>query len=132
MFLQIKLPAFIITVLNPLTKANTPLVLIILGLYLNFTGIRQYAKGIGSILSLRYISGIVVGAIVFLFIPFDNLTKTMVILALINPVGLAMIAYSVYFNYDSKFAGTLINVSNVISFIFIWGITILSINYHIL
>ena len=127
----IVLPSIIKGGVETLAAANTPLVLILLGLYLNFKFEKQQILKVFSVLSLRYTFGILVGVLLFIFLPLDICARIILLIALILPIGLITIPYSIHFNYDTKLAGALVNGSNIISFIFIWIILFSTTFYNI-
>jgi Predicted permeases len=119
-------PSGIIDISKIISKANAPLSLLLLGIYLNFSIDKGYWKNIIKILSLRYTIGLAIGAALFLLLPFDSLFRYTLLIGFILPIGSAVIPYAVQFNYDEKLVGTLCNITIIISFIMIWAIISLS------
>lgn len=119
-------PSTLIDISKIISKANMPLSLILLGVYLNFSFDKSYWKNIIKVLSLRYIIGLAVGVSLFLLLPFDSLFRYTLLIGFILPIGSAVIPYAIQFNYDEKLVGTLCNITIVVSFIMIWAIISLS------
>ncbi|MFW9820833.1 MAG: AEC family transporter, partial [Candidatus Thorarchaeota archaeon] len=88
---------------------------------LNFRFERKQWKNILKVLIIRYSFGLVIGLILFFTLPFDQLYRGILAIALILPIGLAIIPFAVEFSYSEKrFAGTLANLTIIISFILVW------------
>lgn len=119
-------PSVIIDISKIVSKANAPLSLLLLGVYLNFSFDKIYWKSIIKVVSLRYIIGLVVGLTLFLLLPFDSLFRYTLLIGFILPIGSAVIPYAIQFDYDERFVGTLCNITILISFIMIWCIISLS------
>lgn len=105
-----------------ISKANAPLSLLLLGVYLSFSFDKGYWKNIIKVLSLRYTIGLAIGAALFLLLPFDSLFRYTLLIGFILPIGSAVIPYAVQFNYDERLVGTICNITIIISFIMIWAI----------
>ncbi|MFX0021069.1 MAG: AEC family transporter [Candidatus Hermodarchaeota archaeon] len=119
--LNIVLPLFVIDLLDVLSRANMALTLLLLGVFLNFKFERKQWKNISKVLIIRYSFGLVIGLILFFTLPFDQLYRGILAIALILPIGLAIIPFAVEFDYSEKrFAGTLANLTIIISFILVW------------
>lgn len=119
-------PSVIIDISKVVSKANAPLSLLLLGVYLNFSFGKSYWKNIIKVISLRYIIGLAIGAALFILLPFDSLFRYTLLIGFILPIGSAVIPYAVQFNYDERLVGTLCNITIIISFIMIWTIISLS------
>ncbi|MFX0144125.1 MAG: AEC family transporter [Candidatus Hodarchaeota archaeon] len=128
-FLNIALPLFVRDLLDVLSRANMALTLLLLGIFLNFRFERKQWKNIIKVLIIRYSFGLVIGLVLFYSLPFDQLYRGILTIALILPIGLAIIPFAVEFEYsEKKFAGTLANLTIIISFILVW-IVILSLGF---
>ena len=114
------LPGMVMDISKILSKSNMPLTLILLGVYLNFSFETMYWKIIIKALCTKYITGLLVGAMLYFIMPFDLLFRHTVLLSAILPIPIVMIPYAIQFNYDQKFIGTLINMTIIISFILSW------------
>ncbi|MBC2582023.1 AEC family transporter [Clostridium sp. DJ247] len=119
-------PSGIIEICAILGRANMPLSLLLLGIYLNFSIDAKYKINIIKILSMRYFIGILVGVLLFVLMPFDSLFRYTLLIGLILPIGMAVIPFSIQFKYDEQFVGTLSNITIIVSFILVWIIVALS------
>jgi len=120
-FLNIQFPLFVSDLLDILSRANMALTLLLLGIFLNFKFEKTQWKNIIKVLVIRYSFGLVIGLILFFTLPFDQLYRGILAIALILPIGLAIIPFTVEFEYsEQKFAGTVANLTIVISFILVW------------
>lgn len=118
----LQLPTVIVDVAGVISKANLPLSLILLGIFLDFSLDKSYFKKIIKYLTLRYVVGLSIGLLAFFFLPFDNMFRYTILLALILPMSLSALVYAVQFNYDKKLIGTVSNLTILISFVLLWGI----------
>ena len=120
--LGLQLPTVVLDVAGVISKANMPLSLVLLGIFLNFSIDKGYFKKILKYLTLRYVVGLSIGLFVFFFSPFDNMFRYTILIALILPMSFSAIVYAVQFNYDKKLIGTVSNLTILISFVLLWGI----------
>ncbi len=118
----LQLPTVVLDVAGGISKANMPLSLVLLGIFLNFSIDKSYFKKIIKYLTLRYVVGLSIGLFVFFFLPFDNMFRYTILLALILPMSFSALVYAVQFNYDKKLIGTVSNLTILISFVLLWGI----------
>lgn len=126
--LNLFIPIFITDVLDVLGKANSALTLLLLGIFLNFQFQKSKWKKIIKILVIRYSFGLSIGLILFFLLPFNIIYRGILLIALILPIGLAIIPYAVEFEYDEELAGITINLSIIISFFLMW-LLILTLNF---
>jgi len=125
-FLNINFPLFVSDLLDVLSRANMALTLLLLGIFLNFKFERSQWKNIVKVFVIRYSFGLVIGLLLFFILPFDLLYRGILAIALILPIGLAIIPFAVEFDYsDKKFAGTIANFTIIISFILVWIVILL-------
>ncbi|MFX0070890.1 MAG: AEC family transporter, partial [Candidatus Hermodarchaeota archaeon] len=104
-FSGVTIPLFCMDLLDILSRANTALSLLLLGIYLNFRFEKSEWSTIIKVLAIRYTFGLLIGLILFFYLPFDqfsHLFRIIVAVSLILPVGLAVIPFSVEFEYDQK------------------------------
>ncbi|MBD8070113.1 AEC family transporter [Bacillus sp. PS06] len=116
------LPSFIIEVSGIISLANMPMALLLLGIYLNFRFEKSYKTLALKFLAIRYGVGLVLGLILFFILPFGDMFKYTVLIGLILPTSVSVLPYSVEFDYDRKFVGTVSNLTILISFFLLWGI----------
>jgi len=122
-FSGIVIPSFFSELLDILARANSALALLLLGVFLHFKFGKAEWFSIIKVLVLRYGVGLLVGLALFFLLPpstFNHLFRMIVCLALILPVGLAVIPFSVENGYDQKLVTMVVNLTIIISFAFIW------------
>jgi predicted permease len=122
------IPAFFSDMITIISYANTPLSLLLLGIYLDFSFKKSEWLNIIKVIILRYMMGISIGLLLFFFLPKDNFThliRLIIMISLILPVGLAVIPFSVEFEYDQELTTMITNISILISFVLIWIIILL-------
>ncbi|WP_407270923.1 AEC family transporter [Radiobacillus sp. PE A8.2] len=115
-----KLPSTVLEVSGIISQANMPLCLLLLGIYLNFRFDKRNIQLITKFLSIRYFFGLVIGLSLFWLLPVDDMFRYTLLVSFILPTSTASIAYSVEFGYDTKFVGTISNLTMIISFILVW------------
>ncbi|MEM5009598.1 AEC family transporter [Niallia taxi] len=118
----LSLPGKVIDITSVISKANMPLSLLLLGIYLNFSFQKSYWKGIGRVLGIRYGVGLFFGLLGFFLLPVDDMFRYTVLIALILPMATSVLPYSVEFKYNQRFVGTAANLSILISFVLLWVI----------
>jgi malate permease and related proteins len=92
---------------------------LLMGIYLSFELNKTQMKHISKVLILRYLlAGVCVTCIYFLVPP--SLMQSVVIVLVILPLGMTILPFSDEFGFDSRIAGTLVNISLLISFVLIW------------
>lgn len=121
---HIELPTTIIDIATILSKANMPLALLLLGLYMQFSFEKQYIRPIIKFLLFRYGLGLIVGLVLYMYLPFDEMFRTTILIGLVLPIGLAVIPYSHEFKYKTTIMiGTISNLCIIISMILLYIIT---------
>ncbi|TET59582.1 MAG: AEC family transporter [Promethearchaeota archaeon] len=124
-FLNIGFPIFVLDLLDVLSRANMALTLLLLGIFLNFKYEKSQWKNAFIVLIIRYSFGLVIGLMLFFLLPFDQLYRGILAIALILPIGLAIIPFTVEFEYNERFAGMVANLTIIISFVLLWVVIIL-------
>ena len=124
-FLNLSFPIFVIDLLDILSRANMALTLLLLGIFLNFRFERTQWKNVTLVLTIRYSFGLVIGLLLFVFLPFNQLYRGILAIALILPVGLAIIPFTVEFSYNERVAGMIANLTIIISFVLLWVVILL-------
>lgn len=115
-FLNIHLPAPVIDLSNIISKANMPLSLILLGLYLSFTYEKSYSVVIVKYLIFRYGIGLLFGLAFFFLLPFDEMFRYTLLIGLLLPIGLSVIPYAYEFKYKTiRLIGSISNLCILIS-----------------
>ncbi len=113
-------PEFVAGIFSFVGKANGPIVLVLLGIYLNFSFEKGHWKYIFKVLGIRYAAGLAVGLVLFFLLPFALLFRLILLVALILPIGMAVVPYAVQFNYERHLTGALVNLTIIASFGLIW------------
>ncbi len=114
---------FAADIIKTIARANMALVLLLLGIFLDFSLDRSEWGRIVRVVCLRYGLGLAAGAVLYFLLPIGALQRGMIAIALILPVGMSTIPYAVEFGYDAKLAGMLVNITNIISFALMWMIS---------
>lgn len=120
---QIQLPTIAVDFLETLAKANKPLVLLLMGIYLSFKLSKEVQKDMARVLTIRYGVAFVFLLLLYYFFPnHDSLQKNVLMVCILLPLGMTILPFSDELNYDSRIAGTTLNMSLIISFVLIWGL----------
>jgi len=106
-------------VLLTLAKANKPFVLLLLGIYLSIDIDKKLLNGIFKVLFVRYGVGLMTIMAIYLLLPATLMTSVLIALVIL-PVGMSVLMFSDELGFDSRIAGTLTNISLLISFGLIW------------
>jgi predicted permease len=113
-------PGIVLDVTKILARANMPLSLLLLGVYLSFSLDANHLKNIIKVLAVRYLMGIVVGTTFFFIMPFDTMFKYTMLIGFLLPIPTAVIQYAIEFDYDKNFVGTVANITILLSFFLVW------------
>ena len=114
------IPDFAMDILIILGRANTALTLLLLGIYLNFKFEKAEWGVIIKVLVIRYSIGLTVGLILFFYLPFNHVYRMIILIALILPVGLSVIPFSVEFDYNERLINMMVTLTIIISFSLMW------------
>lgn len=116
---NIPLPGILEDILTTLAKANKPLVLLLLGIYLSFNLDKNLFNGILKVLFVRYGIGLLTIFAIYFLLP-KSLMSNVLIALVILPVGMSVLLFSDELGFDAKIAGTLANISLLLSFGLLW------------
>ena len=116
---NIPLPNILEDVLTTLAKANKPLVLLLLGIYLSFNLDKNQFNGILKVLIIRYGIGLLTILAIY-FLLSKSLMSSVLIAMVILPVGMSVLLFSDELGFDAKIAGTMANLSLLLSFGLLW------------
>ncbi len=116
---NIPLPNILEDVLTTLAKANKPLVLLLLGIYLSFNLDKNQFNSILKVLTIRYGIGLLTILAIYFLLP-KSLMSSVLIALVILPVGMSVLLFSDELGFDSKIAGTMANLSLLLSFGLLW------------
>jgi malate permease and related proteins len=120
---HIELPTICFEFLEVLAIGNKPLVLLLMGIYLSFELNKNLILAISKVILIRISVGIIV--VLGIYFLVDNqysLMKNVLMLCSLLPIGLTILPFSDELGYDSRIAGTMLNISLLISFVFMWGL----------
>lgn len=122
--LDIELPTVAYDFLDVLAKANKPLVLLLMGIYMSFTLEKSQVWAVVKVLSIRYGCGLLVAVLLYFLIPEPSMFRSVLLVCVILPIGMTILPFADELNYDSRIAGVLVNVSLIISFLLMWGLVV--------
>jgi malate permease and related proteins len=118
-------PPMAIDIIGIIARANMAIVLITLGIFLNFKFEKSEWRNILIVIVIRYIVGLSLGFLLYFLLPFEQYVRMLILISLIIPIGLATVTYTVEFDYSEKsqqMVGTLVNFTLIISFFLMWAI----------
>lgn len=121
---KVEMPPLFFDFLDVLAKANKPLVLLLMGIYLSFALDKKEMFAISKVLLIRYAVGILFVILLYYILPHNTLMYSVLIICVVLPSGMTILPFSDELNYDSRIAGTLINISLFISFLLMWGLVL--------
>ncbi len=119
---SIHLPTICFDVIENIAKANKPIVLLLMGIYLSFDLDKPLLKAISKVLAIRYSWGLLTVAALYYFLAPYPMMRNVLMLNAILPIGMTILPFSDEFHFDSRVAGTLLNLTLLISFVLMWGI----------
>ena len=122
--LDIELPTVAYDFLDVLAKANKPLVLLLMGIYMSFALEKSQVWAVVKVLSIRYGCGLLVAVSLYFLIPEPSMFRSVLLVCVILPIGMTILPFADELNYDSRIAGVLVNVSLIISFLLMWGLVV--------
>lgn len=125
--IHIPLPNLLIETTSIISSANMPLSLLLLGMYLNFTFHKEYLSIVSKFLLVRFGIGLIIGIALFMWLPFEEMIRSTLLIGLILPIPVSALPYAVEFGYDKRFVGTVTNITILLGFVLIWGIVNLTI-----
>lgn len=118
--LGIQLPDLVLQTTGVISKANIPLSLLLLGMYLNFSFPAEQRKLLLQGLGSKYLIGGTIGGLLCWLLPFDDLFRHTLLLAGLLPLPTMVLTYSVIFGYDRRLTGAMLNASVLLSILFSW------------
>jgi malate permease and related proteins len=121
--LHIPIPTIATDALEIIAKANKPLVLILMGIYLNFVFEKQQFRDVSKVLMIRYTIGLSVVGLLYTFMS-PCIERSVLIVLVVAPVGLTVLPFSDEFQYDTRIAGLMVNLSMIISFVLMWALVL--------
>lgn len=121
---DIEMPTLFFDFLDTIAKANKALVLLLMGIYLSFELNKKQMIAISKVLVIRYAVGILFVLGIYFSLSHDTLLYAVLIICVMLPSGMTILPFSDELNYDSRIAGTLVNISLLISFVLMWGLVL--------
>jgi hypothetical protein len=118
----IRLPPIVSSFVGILAKANTPVELLLLGVYLDLRLAPGELRRLLGTLGLRYGAGALTGGLCYLLLPFGADYRKVLLVALLLPVGATVSAFSATFGLNRKLASVATNATLLVSFALMWGI----------
>jgi malate permease and related proteins len=123
---NIEIPTVCNGILDILAKGNKPIVLLLMGIYLSFELNKKQRFSIYKVLIVRYLVGILSAIILYFTIPTQYvMLRNVLMLCMVLPIGMTILPFSDEMNLDTRLAGTLLNVSLIVSFVLMWGLMLL-------
>lgn len=119
--INIHFPVPIIDLSMIISKANMPLSLILLGIYLNFSFEKKHCKPILQYLLFRYGFALIFGLALYFLLPFNEMFRMTIFIGLLLPIGLSVIPYAHEFKYSTiRLVGSISNLCICISIILLY------------
>jgi predicted permease len=116
----LRFPSIIVDISHAVGKANMPISMLALGIFLNFKMDSSNWRNIIKVLAARYLIGLTLGILQFHTLPLDLIIRKIILICLILPPPMSTLAFTVHFKYDKRFAGMTINVANIVSYVLMW------------
>ena len=116
----VKLPAFCYSFTDTVSKINTPLSMLALGMTVDFGVSTGEQKLIGKLLIFRYLIGALCAAAFWMLMPYSKLVLYNLMLFFLLPGSINCIAYCSEYGFHPKAAALFNNASNIISFVVLW------------
>lgn len=114
--LGVSLPGSLEPTFTSITGANTVLSLMLLGMFLSIDRDPSRLKRSAEVLFLRYGTGLFVGVTVFLLLPVSFEVRRSILLAMLLPVGLTVMPFSIRFGLDRRLVANVGTAGVVVSF----------------
>lgn len=122
--IKLPVPTIFMDVLDVMAKANKPLVLLLMGIYLSFELSKKQVLALSKVLLIRYSVALLLVFVLYNFLPAHSLLQSVLIICVVLPIGMTILPFSDELNYDSRLAGTLLNMTLIISFILMWALVL--------
>lgn len=116
--LKISIPEEITTIASMIGSANGFLAMLMIGIILEINVSKNHVKAVAKILGTRYLGNVVIGCIIYIFLPLPILAKQMIVLALFAPLSTISAVYSKMIDSDNP-APAIANSISIIVGIFI-------------
>jgi len=118
-----RLPRVVADAAGLLARANGPLALLVLGLYLHLERMPGQWAAVARVVGTRLVAGAAIGVPLWLLLPVDPTFRAVLLAGLLQPhQPLISVSYAVQFGYDARLVGLLLNVANVVSYLLLWAV----------
>jgi len=117
-----RFPDIVINISQAVSKANLPLSLLTLGIFLNFKMESSNWHNAIKVLAARYLIGLALGMLQYFALPFNDMAREVILICLVLPPPISTMAFAVHFKFDKNFVGMVLNIANVISYLLMWVI----------
>lgn len=114
---HITIPTFILNITTTIGVANSFLVMLMIGLKLEFHISKEQLKQILEILSIRLLGAIILSVIVILFLPLDMLGKKVLIVTFFGPMVSVSSIYAKRLGYEGSIVANATTLSILLSII---------------
>ena len=118
----IHLPDFCYTFTDTITKINTPLSMLALGMTLDFNLGADERRLVFKMLPLRYLAGGLAAFALCALNLYPPLTRYTLVLFFLLPGAINCIAYCSEYDFHPKAAALFNSLSNVITFVLVWAV----------
>eukprot|EP00727_Mastigamoeba_balamuthi_P010340 m51a1_g5929 hypothetical protein (402) ;mRNA; f:81957-83436 len=122
-----KLPSFIVAILNVLSKVNSGMSYLLVGLILDLrvSVLRSMWRPVLASMAVRYAIGVGIGVLLYFTLGslslFSHLGRLVLLIAGVMPTTVVTGVYASEWGWDPTLAGILINTTIVVSFVLLWG-----------
>ncbi|MCU7557030.1 AEC family transporter [Macrococcus capreoli] len=118
---HVRLPEPIVEFFSVIAKANMPLSMILLGVFLNFKIEKYYLPIAVKYLCIHYGLGAVAGVLCYTLLPFDQMFRMTLLIGWLLPIGVAIVPYAIEFKYKTvPLISMVTNLTIVISIIILY------------
>lgn len=124
--MNVNLPGLVIDTAEVVSRANMPLSLLVLGMFIHIQMAHSERRELVQFLFARFGVGLIVGLSCYFFLPVSEMVKLTLLIGAILPLPLSHLPYAVEFDYSRRFVGTTSSFSLVISFVLIWLVATLA------
>lgn len=118
--MKINFPSVVIDAAEVISRANMPLSLLVLGMFIHIQMAHSERRELSQFLMARFGVGLVVGLLCYFLLPVSQMVKLTLLIGSILPLPLSHLPYAVEFDYSRRFVGTTSSLSLVTSFVLIW------------
>lgn len=117
---KVQYPQFISELLGTIASGNTVMSLLLLGITLTFAFSKKEMKVMLQILGVRYGFGLLAACAIMLLAPFPMVEKMALVMAVLLPISVSAVSYTIEYNFDVKLVSAVNNLSTLISLSVIW------------